>query len=226
MKIDDRTKLLLGDKFSNLEKFKVAVIGVGGVGSIIPISFVRSGIKNIIIIDKDKVDESNLNRQIAYTKNDIGKNKVECLKNLLYTIRDDVKVEAYPALINDAFDFSLLDGVDYIIDCIDDIKAKVLLAKKATEKGIKIVVSLGMGNKLNPELVKITKLNKTTNDPLAKKYRYLLKQEGIDLSLIDVAFSLEKPIIKEKIISSIFFVPNAAGIILASYVFRQLLEEK
>ena len=223
MDIDSRTKLLLQEDFFKLNNKKIVVIGIGGVGSIIPISLVRTGIKNIIIIDKDKVDQSNLNRQIAYNLNDIGKFKVDALYSHLYEIQDDIKITKIPANIDENFDFGVLDKADYVIDCIDDINAKVLIAKETFKRSIPLISSLGMGNRVDPSKVEITKLNKTTNDPLAKKFRYLLRKENIDLSKIDVAFSSETPIIKDKIISSVVFVPNSAGLNIASLVIRRII---
>lgn len=223
MDIDSRTKLLLQEDFFKLNNNKIVVIGVGGVGSIIPISLVRTGIKKITIIDKDKVDPSNLNRQIAYNINDIGKLKADALYSHLYEIQDDIKITKIPAKIDVNFDFSVFDEADYIIDCIDDIEAKVLIAKESFKRNIPLISSLGMGNRVDPSKVIITKLNKTTNDPLAKKFRYLLRKENIDLSKIDVAFSSETPIIKDKIISSVVFVPNSAGLNIASFVIRRII---
>lgn len=223
MDIDSRTKLLFQEDFFKLNNKKIVVIGIGGVGSIIPISLVRTGIKNITIIDKDKVDQSNLNRQIAYNINDIGKLKVDALYSHLYEIQDDVKITKIPANIDENFDFGVLDKADYVIDCIDDINAKVLIAKETFKRSIPLISSLGMGNRVDPSKVEITKLNKTTNDPLAKKFRYLLRKENIDLSKIDVAFSSETPIIKDKIISSVVFVPNSAGLNIASFVIRRII---
>ena len=223
MDIDSRTKLLLQEDFFKLNNKKIVVIGIGGVGSIIPISLVRTGIKNITIIDKDKVDQSNLNRQIAYNINDIGKFKVDALYSHLYEIQDDIKITKIPANIDENFDFGVLDKADYVIDCIDDINAKVLIAKETFKRSIPLISSLGMGNRVDPSKVEITKLNKTTNDPLAKKFRCLLRKENIDLSKIDVAFSSETPIIKDKIISSVVFVPNSAGLNIASFVIRRII---
>lgn len=223
MDIDSRTKLLLQEDFFKLNNKKIVVIGIGGVGSIIPISLVRTGIKNITIIDKDKVDQSNLNRQIAYNINDIGKFKVDALYSHLYEIQDDIKITKITANIDENFDFGVLDKADYVIDCIDDINAKVLIAKETFKRSIPLISSLGMGNRVDPSKVEITKLNKTTNDPLAKKFRYLLRKENIDLSKIDVAFSSETPIIKDKIISSVVFVPNSAGLNIASFVIRRII---
>ncbi|MFA6755933.1 MAG: ThiF family adenylyltransferase [Bacilli bacterium] len=223
---DGRTKLLLGEKFDKIKEFKFVICGVGGVGSIIPLTLVRTGVKNITIIDFDKVDASNLNRQIAYDKNDIGLLKVDALENKINLLRDDVKVNKIEKQIDNNFDFSIFDDADYVFDCIDDIPAKISLIKYCYEHKIKIISSLGMGNRLNPSKIIISTLDKTYGDPLAKKIRTLLKKENVDISKIVVSFSYEKPIIKDRIISSIAFVPNESGLLMTSFVLCELLEIK
>lgn len=221
--IDLRTKALLQDDYDKLLNKKVAVIGLGGVGSIVPLTLVRTGIKNLIIVDKDKVESSNLNRQIAYDRNDIGEYKSIALKNKLKKIRSDIEILDISKSIDETFDFSVFKGCDFIVDCIDDINAKIQLAKFALANNIKFISSLGMGNRIDPSKVFITKLNKTTGCPLAKKFRYMLKKENVDISNINVAFSNEEPIIKNKVVSSIAFVPNAAGLNISSFVVKTLI---
>ena len=225
--INSRSEIILGkENIEYLSLKKIAVIGLGGVGSIIPLVLVRSNIRNIILIDNDFVNVSNLNRQIAYDQNDLGKPKVEALKEKLFNIRDDLEIEIYHKKIDANFDFDFLKDVNYVIDCIDDLEGKVLLTKYCYFHNIKIVNSLGMGYKLDPTNVEIISLNKTTTDPLAKKFRYLLKKENINISKIITAFSSEPIIIKGKEIGSMAFVPNAAGLALASFVIREIIKEK
>ena len=222
-RFDDRSKLLLGDDFELIKNFKIAVIGIGGVGSIVPISLVRSGVKNILIVDGDKVDETNLNRQIAYDSNDLNTFKVDALKNKLLNIRDDINISTIARRIDDSFDLSILKDYDFVIDCIDDVKAKILLAKFTSENNIPFISSMGTGNRLDTTKIIVTTLNKTSGDPLARKLRYELKKEDINLSKINVVFSLEEPIIKGKVISSMIFVPNTVGLTIASFVIKSLL---
>lgn len=225
--INSRSEIILGkENIEYLSLKKTAVIGLGGVGSIIPLVLVRSNIRKIILIDNDFVNVSNLNRQIAYDQKDLGKPKVEALKEKLFNIRDDLEIEIYHKKIDANFDFDVLKDVNYVIDCIDDLEGKVLLTKYCYFHNIKIVNSLGMGYKLDPTNVEIISLNKTTTDPLAKKFRYLLKKENIDISKITTAFSSEPIIIKGKEIGSMAFVPNAAGLALASFVIREIIKEK
>lgn len=222
--IDDRTLKLIGEEnLSKLKTSKVAIVGLGGVGSICAISLVMSEIKNLIIIDDDKVVESNLNRQIAYELSDIGKFKVDAMEEKLNRLRNYLNITKLNKRVSNEFDFSVLNGANYVVDCIDDINAKVLLIKYCFENNIEIITSLGMGNKLDPTNIKIISLNKTTIDPLAKKLRYNLKQEGIDTSKVMTAFSDETPMIKDRVISSMVFVPNTCGLTLASYVVRKLI---
>lgn len=225
MSLDDRTRLLINqNNLDKLNKIKVLVVGLGGVGSIVPISLVRSGVKNITIIDKDKVEDSNLNRQIAYNFNDIGTLKSVALKKHLLEIRSDINVtEIHDDIKNIS---SLNDKFDYVVDCIDDIKGKIHLIEYAFKNNIKIISSLGMGNRFDPTKVKITKLNKTTIDPLARKLRYELKKRNVDISLINVSFSEESPIIKDRVISSMIFTPNASGLALASYIIKDVIKEE
>lgn len=221
--IDTRSKLLLGDNFSLIKNFKIVVIGLGGVGSIVPLSLVRSGVKNLLLIDGDKVDATNLNRQMAYFSLDVGHFKSEVLKEKLLEIREDLNLEEKHVFIDKETDFSFLKGFDYIVDCIDDIEAKVLLAKFAINNDIPLIASMGTGNRLDPSKLIITRLDKTSGDPLAKKFRYLLRKENIDLKKIDVVTSLEEPLVKGQVVSSMAFVPNAAGLLMSSYVLKELL---
>ncbi len=224
--IDNRSSLLITEEATNyLKNKKVAIFGLGGVGSIVPISLARSGILNLLIVDFDKVSESNLNRQLAYTSLDVGKSKSEVTKNLLNNIRDDLNVISLNSKVDENFDYSILDSYDYVIDCIDDLKGKILLIKYCLQNNIRIISSLGMGNRLDPSKVIITKLNKTTDDPLARKLRYELKKENVDISKLDVSFSLEKPIINSRVISSMVFVPNASGLLMASFVLKYFIKE-
>lgn len=221
---DDRTKLLIGEKnLEILKTKKVAICGNGGVGSIIPLSLLRSGIYRFLLVDFDTVDNSNLNRQFAYFISDVGKSKVESLSLHMRQLRKDVETDIVFSKIDENFEFHIFDNCDYVFDCIDDVRAKVLLIKYCKENNIKIISSLGMGNRLDPTKVVITKLNKTTTDPLAKKLRYLLKENCVDISNVIVSFSLEKPIIKNKVVSSMVFTPNASGLAMASYALRDML---
>lgn len=221
--IDTRSKLLLGDDFNLIKNFKIVVIGLGGVGSIVPLSLVRSGVKNLLLIDGDKVEATNLNRQMAYFSQDVGHFKSEVLKEKLLEIREDINLEEKHIFIDKETDLSFLKGFDYIVDCIDDIEAKVLLAKFAINNDVSLIASMGTGNRLDPSKLIIIRLDKTSGDPLAKKFRYLLRKENVDLKKINVVASLEEPLVSGQVVSSMAFVPNAAGLLMSSYVIKELL---
>ena len=227
--INLRSKALYKDKFEKIKNLKVAIIGLGGVGSIIPISLIRSNVKSLLLIDKDKVELSNLNRQVGYDKNDINKYKGDVLKNKLSLLNDNLSIDIKNEKIDENFDFNIFSSYDYIVDCIDDLKAKILLIKYSLKNNKKIISSLGMGKKYFPSKIEITTLNKTYNDKLAKKLRYeLKKEENIDLKKIVVCFSseLNDESFDKNIIASSFFVPNTAGIMIASYIINDYLDIK
>ena len=226
--IDLRSKALYKEKFEKIKEVKIAIIGLGGVGSIIPISLVRNGVKTLLLIDKDKVEISNLNRQIAYNKNDINKYKADVLKDKLSLMHDNLSINIKNEKIDENFNFSIFNDYDYILDCIDDIKAKILLIKYALKRNKKIISSLGMGKKYFPSKIEITTLNKTYNDRLAKKLRYELKKEEVDLKKVVVCFSSEitNENFDNNVIASSFFVPNSAGIMIASYLINDYLNIK
>lgn len=228
--INQRSISLYGNEnIKKLENLKVAVIGLGGVGSIVPISLVRSNVKNLILIDKDKVEISNLNRQLAYDLDDLDKYKADVLKEKLEKMNFDLNIKNYNLKIEASFDLNILKDVDYIIDCIDDIKAKIVLIKFALEHNIKIITSLGMGKRFLLKDVIIDKLNKSFNDKLGRKLRYELKKEGVDIPKVYCAFSLET--IKEElndkdVIASSFFNPNLAGLKIGAFVINDYLDIK
>lgn len=225
MSIEDRTKILLGPNYEKLEKIKVSIAGIGGVGSIIPLILARTGVKKFVLVDKDVVDSSNLNRQIAYDFQDINTRKIDAISQKIEKISQNIEISAHFSRIDDTFDFEIFKDSDFIVDAIDDLHAKVLLIKYALTNNIKIISSLGMGNRIDSTKVEITKLNKTTEDPLARKLRYLLKKEDLDISKIDVCYSKEKPIVKDKVIASIGTVPNAAGLAIVSEIIKKVCVE-
>lgn len=222
---DNRTKLLLGNDFDKLANKKIAICGLGGVGSIIPLAMVRSGVKNLVLIDFDQVDVTNLNRQIAYDLSDINQRKVDAIEEKIFKLRKDLIVQKYFAKIDSFFDFSIFNNLDFVFDCIDDIDAKVLLIKYLSSHNISFISSLGMGNRLDSTKVIITTINKTTGDPLAKKLRHLLKEKEVDLSKVLVSFSSENPLKNGRIISSMIFVPNSSGLAMASYAIKVLVNK-
>ena len=157
MAIEDRTKILLGPNYEKMGKIKVSIAGIGGVGSIIPLILARTGVKKFVLVDKDVVDSSNLNRQIAYDFQDINTRKIDAISQKIEKISPNVAISAHFSRIDDTFDFEIFKDSDFIVDAIDDLHAKVLLIKYALTNNIKIISSLGMGNRIDSTKVEITK---------------------------------------------------------------------
>ena len=222
--IFDRSIGLLGEENFNLIQDKViAVFGLGGVGGTALEALARTGFKNFILVDFDKVDPSNLNRQILYTAKDIGRNKVEAAKERILSINEEVSIQIYNVKAQD-FDFN--QKIDYLVDAIDDVEGKLFLAKKAQEYNIPSIMSLGMANRFNPEQVRVSKLNQTRNDPLAKKIRYEAKKALLDLSKINVVISEEIPQKNAEKLYSTMMVPSSAGLTIAKFILNSIIDNK
>lgn len=222
MKQLDRTKIIIGsEKINLITKTSVLIVGLGGVGSSALEMLVRSGISNLFVVDYDVFEESNLNRQILCLRNNIGALKVEVAKKRIESINPDARATCLNLKVKDGMD-DVLPKTDYIIDACDDINAKIMLIKFAIKNNIKIISSCGTGNRIKPELLKITNIWKTEYDPLAKKLRYTLRKERINYKL-PVVCSIEKPIKTKDTVGSVAMVPNAAGILLASYVINDII---
>lgn len=226
--IDDRIlKIIPKEKLDVIQNLKVLIIGVGGVGGYALESLVRTGIKNITIIDKDKIDESNLNRQIIALKSNINKSKVEEAKKRALDIRGNINIKTYELFLDKNNLVSTLDEkkYDYIIDACDNVTVKLELIKYAQENNIELISSLGTGNRLNPEELKITTLDKTYNDPLGKVLRKLVKDNNLNKK-VTVLWSKEIPIkTLDRTPGSLMFVPASAGILIASYIIRKELNK-
>ena len=216
----ERSKQLLGDeKISSFADKTIVVIGIGGVGGTALESLARSGFKKFVIIDSDKIDVSNLNRQVLFTSKNIGENKVDAAAKHLAEICSEISVEKIVAKIGDIKLEDLLKfKPDFIVDAIDFVEGKLHIYEYCLKNNIPFVSSLGMGNRIDPEQVVLTTLNKTEGDPLAKKIRYEAKQKGIDLKNVNVVFSKEVPIIKSPKPSSMMMVPSTAGLLMTKYV--------
>ena len=220
----DRLIPLIGT--TNLEKIKntkILLVGIGGVGGFTLEALVRTGFLNITIIDGDIIDESNLNRQIITNQENIGNLKVEEAINR-YTSINKVNINAIDVMLTkDNFKGYINEYYDYIIDACDDLTIKVELVRYARKNNIKIISALGTGKKLNSAYLEITTLAKTENDPLARKFRSMIRQANLDLN-IPVVFSKEASINTNNVIGSAIFVPAVAGLYLANYVFIDILK--
>lgn len=224
--MNTRTALLIGnDKINILASSKVLVFGLGGVGGSAALSLVRSGVGSVDVVDKDTFDITNLNRQLLSDLDSIGKNKTDIFKEKALKINKDVNIKLYNMFFNkDTYDKIPLKEYDYIIDCIDNITAKIYLAEYCYNNKIKLISSMGTGKRLDPSKLVITDLFKTSYDKIAKVMRHELKKRGV--YKLKVVTSTEIPRnIKSDVIPSIYFVPNACGILLSSYVVRDLVDE-
>ena len=221
-----RTKILIGDEgLEKLKNAKVAVFGVGGVGSFAVEALARAGIGSFVLIDKDQVSLSNINRQLIATHETIGKLKVDVAKKRILSINPEAKVETFAEFFMPGNANILNNSITYIVDAIDTVTAKIELVMQAQKLGIPIISSMGTGNKLNPCLFEITDIYKTQVCPLAKVMRKELKQRSV--KHLKVLYSKEEPL-KSGIIGengkaipgSISFVPSVAGLIIAGEVIK------
>ncbi|MBN2880027.1 MAG: ThiF family adenylyltransferase [Clostridia bacterium] len=220
-----RLEILIGQKNTDiLCGSSVAVIGLGGVGGICAESLTRSGIGTLYICDGDKVEPSNINRQIAALQSTIGVNKAIALKTRLEDINPAAEIKAIDKNWTAEDNFLLGEHVDYVVDAIDNVPNKVDLICMCKEKGIKIISSMGAGLRHHGNMFEAADIFRTFNDPLAKKMRRLLKERGIDS--LDVVYSKEKPMKAEDTIGSAMFSVGACGLLLSEYVVHALIENK
>ncbi|MBC2850716.1 tRNA threonylcarbamoyladenosine dehydratase [Cetobacterium sp. 8H] len=235
--IFQRTELLIGEEnLIKLKKSHVIVFGVGGVGGFAVEALVRAGVGELTVVDFDTVDITNLNRQIIATQNTIGKDKVEVIKERALSINPNLKINAYKEkffLDKKEMFFSLEKKYDYIVDAIDIVTAKLDLISIAKELKIPIISSMGTGNKINPAMLEIADITKTSVCPLAKVMRQELKKRRINK--LKVIYSRELPIKpkksennreKQNNVGSISFVPSVAGLIIASEVIKDICDLK
>ena len=221
----DRTIGLIGERnFSSIQSKTILIAGIGGVGGTCFEALLRTGFKHFIIIDKDDVDISNLNRQVLFINKDVGVSKVEAAKEKALSINKDIDIICHKTKIDNNFSKLISTKVDFIVDCVDDINAKKALVSYANENNIPVISSLGMANKLEPSLIKVGLLNKATVDPLGKKFRYALKQSGIDFSKLMVVYSTEIPHKDGTKLNSIITVTSTAGLYICNYVVSYFIK--
>lgn len=229
-----RTALLLGEeKLNKLKNSTVAVFGVGGVGGYVAEALARSGIGHIVLVDKDVVSLTNLNRQVIALHSTVGKPKTEVMASRIKDINPNTVVEVkdcfYLPETSGEFDFS---KYDYVVDAIDTVTGKIELVMQAISCNTPIISSMGTGNKLDPTAFEVADIYKTSVCPLARVMRYELKKRGI--KKLKVVYSKEKPITPNenaecdkagKTVGSIAFVPSVAGLIIASEVVKDLCQD-
>ena len=229
-----RTEQLIGkEALEILKTSTVAVFGIGGVGGYVVEALARSGVGHFVLIDNDTINVTNINRQIIALHSTIGLKKVEVMKARLIDINPEIITETYDCFYNeensDNFEYS---KYNYIVDAIDSVKSKILLIETAINNGVKIISSMGTGNKLDPTRLEISDIYKTEVCPLARVVRRELKSRGI--KKLKVLYSKEIPIkisqerdLKNDISTppaSISFVPSAAGLIIAGEVIKDMIK--
>lgn len=202
----------------------ILIVGVGGVGGACFEALVRMGVNNISIVDGDSFSLSNLNRQLLSNRSNIGVSKVKEAHLRALSINPSICVNEYDLFLTEAnIDVLEYSNYDYIIDCCDTMTTKLLLIKKALEYNIKIISSMGTGNRLDCTKLEITNIWKTDNDPVARVMRKLLRDNDIKYKL-PVLCSREIPIkVDSRTPGSVSFVPNVAGFYIANYVFNDII---
>lgn len=222
-----RTELLIGKVgIEKLKNSKVAIYGIGGVGSYVAEALARVGIGHIVLIDFDKVDITNINRQILALHSTIGKYKIEVMKDRILDINPNAKVDIYLPSEIEGGEQNLLDETfSYVIDAIDNMTNKIKLIEKANEIGVKIISATGTGNKLEPTKFEVEDIYKTSVCPVCRILRKELKNRGIEHH--KVVYSKELPqkqkLENDNTIASISFVPSVAGLILAGEVVKDII---
>ncbi|SJZ43684.1 tRNA threonylcarbamoyladenosine dehydratase [Garciella nitratireducens] len=243
-----RTEMLIGtENLNKLKKSRVAVFGIGGVGTFVVEGLIRSAVGSFVLVDNDDICVTNINRQIHATTKTIGKSKVEVMKQRILEINPEAQVEIFHELYNkDSAEKILSKQYSYVVDAIDTVSAKLDLVERCYKMGIPIISSMGAGNKLNPTMLEVADIYETSVCPLARVIRTELRKRKIPK--LKVVYSKEKPLIplkidekhninctcfnkdkncmdKRQIPGSVSFVPSVAGLIIASEVVKDLIKK-
>ena len=228
-----RTEMLVGNEgMEKLGNAKVAIFGLGGVGSFVCEGLARSGIGNFILVDYDKVDESNINRQLIATVKTVGKYKVDLMKDRILEINPNANVEVFKEfyLADSEIDI-ITEDLSYAVDCVDTIMAKIAIVCNCDAIGVPVISSMGTGNKLDPSMFEVADIYETSVCPLARIMKKDLRKRNIEK--LKVVYSKEHPINtndcainqdrKFKVKGSISFVPSVAGLIIAGEVIKDIV---
>ena len=232
-----RTELLIGKQgLEKLHNAKIAIFGIGGVGSFVVEGLVRAGVQNFVLVDNDKISLTNLNRQLIATQKTIGKDKVEVAKERILDINPKARVEVFKEFFLPNSNTNIITkDLTYIVDCIDTVTAKIEIVMQCKNLNIPIISAMGTGNKLNPLKLEVTDIYKTNVCPLAKVMRKELRKRNINE--LKVVYSTEEPIkpnlqnyeeknvTKRQVPGSISFVPSVAGLIIAGEVVKEIIEK-
>ena len=228
-----RTEMLIGNEgMEKLSKSKVAIFGLGGVGSFVCEGLARSGVGNFILVDYDKIDETNINRQLIATVKTIGKYKVDLMKERILEINPDANVEVYKEFYMADSEIDIItDDLSYAVDCVDTIMAKIAIICQCDAIDVPVISSMGTGNKLDPTLFEVADIYDTSVCPLARIMKKDLRKRNIEK--LKVVYSTEHAINtndhpinhdrKFKVKGSTSFVPSVAGLIIAGEVIKDII---
>ena len=227
-----RTEMLIGNEgMEKLSDAKVAIFGLGGVGSFVCEGLARSGVGNFILVDYDKIDESNINRQLIAIVDTIGRHKVDVMKERILQINPNANVETYKEFYMADCEIDIItEDLSYAVDCVDTIMAKIAIICKCDELGVPVMSSMGTGNKLDPTMFEVADIYETSVCPLAKIMKKDLRKRNIEK--LKVVYSQEHAINtndhpinqdrKFKVKGSVSFVPSVAGLIIAGEVIKDI----
>ena len=219
-------KLIEENDLNILNDLSVLILGVGGVGGYVAESLARSGVGNLILVDFDTIDESNINRQIIALDSTIGLKKVDVLEKRIKEINSDINVIKIDKFI-DSENYTLLFDyeIDYFVDACDTVSTKKSVIKYCLDNNINFITSMGTGNKFDPSKLEIVDIRKTVNDPLARIIRKFVKDLKTNKKVM-VCTSSELPIkTGDRTPGSTAFVPSSAGLLIGSYIVRYFLEK-
>lgn len=238
-----RTEYIIGkERLEQLKRSKVAIIGIGGVGSFAAEAISRAGVGNVLLVDPDTIDITNINRQIHALHSTLGKPKVEVMKSRMLDINPNSNITPLKLIYSEETSEQILTkDIDYVIDAIDSIKSKIHLIIKCKELKIPVISSMGAGNKMDPTLFRVADISDTSTCPMARVIRKELRKAGIKKG-VNVVYSTETPIKPKEqqivnnqiglstskqsnisVLGSISFVPSVAGLIIAGEVIKNLL---
>lgn len=231
-----RTEMLFGNEgMEKLNDAKVAVFGLGGVGSFVCEGLARAGVGNFVLVDYDKVDETNINRQLIATTKTVGKYKIDLMKERILDINPQANVETYKEfyLADSELDI-ITEDLSYAVDCVDTIMAKIAIICKSKELDVPVISSMGTGNKLDPTMFEIADIYETSVCPLARIMKKDLKKR--DITDLKVLYSQELPVdtsnceinkdARFKVNGTVSFVPSVAGLIIAGEVIKDIVNGK
>ncbi|MBQ3383930.1 MAG: tRNA threonylcarbamoyladenosine dehydratase [Erysipelotrichaceae bacterium] len=222
----ERVINVLGEEnLARLQNSHVAVFGLGGVGSFAVEALGRSGIGTLTIVDYDRVEPSNLNRQLEATHSTLKQDKTEAIAERLLSINPNIKIIKKKVFVDEnTVSECIGEDVNYVIDAIDNMNGKLAIWQYCKDHNIPFIACLGAARRLDPTKLVVTTLNKTQNDPMARKLRYMARNRGMDLK-VKVVYSTEDPLKMNEsgVLGSMIFVPATAGLICAEICIKEIL---